>query len=457
MEPSLKPLPTIDKSNAQPILKVLATQRSLLAGMGAMHKELGDVFAITMPGFKPVVLAGPSSARELLVDNRDQFKWRVENDPVTRLLRHGVLVEDGDSHDILRSYMQPALKRSEIERYLPEMLVCTDSVISSWEDGSIKDMLVEMRKLALMVLMQTLFSVDIRPDLERLWEPILRILKFISPGLWIVKPDMPRPGYQTAIDTIDEYLYAIIHQRRLKNSSNEDMLSDLLSRDDMDDDLVRDQMLTMLIAGHDTSTALLSWVLYLLSEHPQVMNAVQQEVDQVLLGEEPDVDSIGRMHYLEQVIKETLRLYPPIHAANRVADSNTSLHGCPVDKGQRVMFSYYLTHRDAKTWEDPEHFDPDRFARDSSRKHVPLSYLPFGGGPRNCIGAAFAQSEAKIILARILQRIALEPVGKKIKIHMGATLEPKPGVRLRISHRLKNRLSEPGKPAITSSKVDHQR
>lgn len=318
-------------------------------------------------------------------------------------------------------------------------------------------MLVEMRKLALMVLMQTLFSVDIRPDLERLWEPILRILKFISPGLWIVKPDMPRPGYQTAIDTIDEYLYAIIHQRRLKNSSNEDMLSDLLSRDDMDDDLVRDQMLTMLIAGHDTSTALLSWVLYLLSEHPQVMNAVQQEVDQVLLGEEPDVDSIGRMHYLEQVIKETLRLYPPIHAANRVADSNTSLHGCPVDKGQRVMFSYYLTHRDAKTWEDPEHFDPDRFARDSSRKHVPLSYLPFGGGPRNCIGAAFAQSEAKIILARILQRIALEPVGKKIKIHMGATLEPKPGVRLRISHRLKNRLSEPGKPAITSSKVDHQR
>jgi cytochrome P450 len=457
MEPSLKPLPTVDKSNAQPILKALATQRSLLAGMEAMHRELGDIFEITMPGFKPVVLSGPSAARELLVENRDQFKWRVENDPVTRLLRHGVLVEDGDSHDRLRSYMQPALKRSEIERYLPEMLACTDSVISSWEDGSTKDMLVEMRKLALMILMQTLFSVDIRPDLERLWEPILRVLKFISPGLWIVKPDMPRPGYQTAIDTIDDYLYAIIRQRRTEESGNEDMLSDLLSRDDMDDDLVRDQMLTMLIAGHDTSTALLSWVLYLLSEHPQVMNAVQQEVDQVLLGEALDVNSIGRMHYLEQVIKETLRLYPPIHAANRVAGSDTRLHGCPVGKGQRVMFSYYLTHRDTKTWEDPEHFDPERFARDRSRKPIPLSYLPFGGGPRNCIGAAFAQSEAKIILARILQQINLEPVGNKIKTHMGATLEPKPGVRLRVSRRLKNRPSEPIESLTSSSKVDHQR
>lgn len=457
MEPSLKPLPKVDKSNAQPILRVLATQRSLLAGMEAMHKELGDIFAITMPGFKPVVLAGPSAARELLVDNRDQFKWRVEHDPVTRLLRHGVLVEDGDSHDRLRNYMQPALKRSEIESYLPLMLACTDSVISSWKDGSTKDMLVEMRKLALMILMQTLFSVDIRPDLERLWQPILRILKFISPGLWIVKPDMPRPGYQTAIDVIDEYLYAIIRQRRLEKSENEDMLSDLLRRDDMDDDLIRDQMLTMLIAGHDTSTALLSWVLYLLGEHPQMMKLVQQEVDQVLLGEDPDVESIGRMHYLEQVIKETLRLYPPIHAANRVAGSDTSLQGCPVEKGQRVMFSYYLTHRDAQNWEDPERFDPDRFARDNSRKHIPLSYVPFGAGPRNCIGAAFAQSEAKIILARILQQVTLEPVGKRIKTHMGATLEPKPGVRLRVSYRMKNHLGEPKESVTVSNKVDQQR
>jgi len=456
MQSSIKPVPTITKSNSLPILKALATQRSLLSGMSAMHKELGNIFEISMPGFRPVVLAGSAGAHEILVDNRYQFKWRVENDPVTHLLRHGVLVEDGDSHDRLRSYMQPALMRSKIENYHEEMLDCCDQVLFSWDNGSTLDMLVEMRKMALMILVRTLFSVDITPHLERLWNPILRILKYISPGLWILRPEFPRLGYQASIETLDEYLYEIIRERRLNGARHDDMLGDLLSRQDLDDDLIRDQMLTMLIAGHDTSTALLSWVLYLLCKHPVVMEKVKSEMDQVLGDELPTKSQLNQLNYMDQIIKESLRLFPPIHAANRVAGSDLNLQGCPVNKGTRVMFSYYLTHRDEQVWVDPERFDPARFERDNAPKVPPFSYLPFGGGPRNCIGAAFAQSEAKVILVRILQNFNLELADKKVQVHMGATLEPRPGVMLRVFKRDKVTTGKAGSGIISNLKVPTQ-
>lgn len=434
----MKPVPTIGKSQARRVLKDLVSQRSLLAGMSAIHQELGNLFAIRMLGFNPVIVAGPAGARELLVSKQQEFKWRMANDPVTRLLRHGVLVEDGESHDRLRSYMQPALKRSRVVHYHTGMLESSDKVISSWDDGSTQDMLVEMRKLALMILMKTLFSVDILPDLERLWDPILRILKYISPGLWIFKPDLIRPGYQSAIREVDEYLFSIIRERRQGKTRPDDMLDDLLRKEDMDDDLIRDQMLTMLIAGHDTSTALLAWTLYLLGKHPEIMERVRNEVDLVLGNKIPTIEELTQLHSVDQVIKETLRLYPPIHAANRVAGSDVNLQGCPVDKGSRVMFSYYLTHRDERVWDEPERFVPERFAYSNARNYPPFSYLPFGGGPRNCIGAAFAQSEVKLILARILQKVDLELVNAQAQVHMGATLEPRPGIVMRVRHREKS-------------------
>jgi cytochrome P450 len=234
------------------------------------------------------------------------------------------------------------------------------------------------------------------------------------------------------------------------------MLGDLLSMQDLDDDLIRDQMLTMLIAGHDTSTALLSWVLYLLCQHPAVMENVKSEVDQVLGDELPTTSRINQLNYLDQIIKESLRLFPPIHAANRMADSDLNLQGCPVSKGTRVMFSYYLTHRDEQVWVDPERFDPARFERDNAPKVPPFSYLPFGGGPRNCIGAAFAQSEVKIILARIVQNFNLELADSKVQVHMGATLEPRPGVMLRVFKRDKVTTSKADSGIISNLKVPTQ-
>ena len=247
-----------------------------------------------------------------------------------------------------------------------------------------------MRRLALMILMETLFSVDIAQDLARLWEPILKVLSYISPGIWLINSKIPRPGYRKAIKELDDYLYAIISERRQNGGDEEDMLADLINQGGMNDDLIRDQMLTMLIAGHDTSTAQLSWALYLLGRHPGVMKRVRDEVDREFGTGEPTLKEINQLHYLEQVLKETLRLFPPIHVGNRIANMDINLGGCPVAEGSRLMLSYYLTQRDEETWNQAEQFNPDRFDRKNNFERSPFSYLPFGGGPRNCIGAAFA-------------------------------------------------------------------
>lgn len=401
-----------------------------------MHRELGNIFEINLPGFQPVVLAGAGVSREVLVTNRQQFKWRNDSDPVTCLLRHGILVEDGAYHDALRGYLQPALQRSRIGMYLPSILTNTDRVMSTWGDGLVLDMLVEMRQLALMILMDTLFGVDIAPELPRLWDSILKVLKYISPGVWLLNSELPRPGYRQAIKELDDYLFSIIQERRLNPDEKDDMLADLISKDDMTDDLIRDQLLTMLIAGHDTSTALLSWALYLLSTHPEAMKHVRKEVDVQLGQRSPSIREISQLHYLDQVIKETLRLYSPIHVGNRTAITDLNLGGYPIEQGTRIMLSFYLTHHDGQYWPDAERFKPGRFERNVPHNHAPFSYLPFGGGPRNCIGATYAQIEAKVILARIIQTFDLELTSPQIVKHMGATLEPYPGVLMRVSRRI---------------------
>jgi cytochrome P450 len=428
------PLPIASGDTGLNVLKGLARERSLLAAMEVMQAEVGPAFQITLPGFQPAVMVGPESNRQILVSEREHFHWRSESDPVTRLLRHGLLVEDGEHHACLRAEMEPVLKKHHVLQHIPDMVAYTDRLLVTWKDGSIKDMLVEMRRVALLIFMGTLLDVEFGPDLERLWNPVLRTIKYISPGLWIVWPDIPRPGYKKALRQIDEYLYGVIQARRADPRGNNDLLGRLIRVPGMGDDLVRDQLLTMLIAGHDTSTALLAWALHLLGTHPGEMAKVQTEVDTVLGGAAPTAEKIKRLSYLDLIIKETLRLFPPIHVGNRIVTEDTTISGYELAAGTRTMVSIYLSHRDERYWDEPGQFRPERFAKDKKRPPA-LTYIPFGGGPRNCIGASFAQIEAKVVLARILQHIKLEDTGRKVRPNMGATLEPHPGVFMRVRRR----------------------
>jgi cytochrome P450 len=425
-------IPTPGNRIALGALRALLAQRNVLAALEVFHAELGDVFRIPLPGFNPVMLVGPEANRFVLVEGRGDLRWRAEQDPITRLLRHGVLVEDGETHDTLRRQMNPALHRRMVADYTEVMGQCTDAVIDAWRAETPVDMLVEMRRITLLILTKTLFGVDMTADLARLWKPILKALHYIAPGLWMVWRDAPRPGYRPALRQLDLYLRRVIADRRSRGVPLDDLLGMLIASG-LPDDLVRDQLLTLIIAGHDTCTALLSWALYELSRRSDIQATAQADVDAVLGAGPPDGEKVGKLRYLEQVMNETLRLYPPVHLGSRIAAADLEFRGYPIPAGQRVVYSIYLTHRDARTWEQPDAFRPERFAGAEARQ--PYAFLPFGGGSRNCIGSAFAQVEIKVVLSRILQRYNLAFTGHLVGMAMGATLEPRPGVRVRVRPR----------------------
>lgn len=395
-----------------------------------MRLELGSVFSPALPGFHPTVLSGPEASHFALVEARYLLNWRNPADPVTGLLRHGLLVEDGAAHDELRRAVMPALHRTQVAAAVGTMWRRTDQVLDTWQGGRTYDMLVEMRRAALLILVDALFHDDFTPYLDPLFTPILELLKFISPGLWLL--GAPRRSAERAAGKIDEYIYALVRQRRSHPLAEDDLISQLIEAG-MDDDLIRDQVLTLFIAGHDTSTALLAWSLYLIGLHPEVQRRLRREVEALPADQPPSPEQLDAADYLGQVVSETLRMYPPIHVGNRLAAEELSVCGYQVPKGERVMVSIYSTHHDPAHWSEPGRFDPGRFA--PGQKHLPYTYLPFGGGPRNCLGANFAQVEARVVLARLLQRYDLTLMRRRVHLHMGATLEPRPGVFLQVRPR----------------------
>jgi len=409
-------------------LRAWRKEKSLLGPLKTMALHLGRFFQIPLPFFSPYVVHGPEANRKVLVTEREKVLWR-NTDPVTDILNRGVLIVDGEEHDRYRKLMEPALHPAILPEYAPLIVSHTEKVASQWQDGAMVDMLVESRKIALLIIMDTLFSKDVSADLPRIWRPILKAIEYISPGTWVLWRKIPRLGFHKPLRELDQYLFEIISNRRQVTAGNGqqstlhryDLLQHLIDAG-LSDQIIRDQMLTMMIAGHDTSTALLAWVFALLGQHPEVYRRLENEVD-----------TLEKSPLLDQVIKEAMRLYPPIHIGNRQVAQELQFDEGTVPAGERLFYSIYLTHHDESIWENAEDFCPERFAH--GRKTPPFSYVPFGGGPRACLGAAFGQAEARIVLTTLLKNHTFEFTNHPIHAHMGATLEPRPGVRMKTKRR----------------------
>lgn len=420
-----------DPQTGLAVLQAFLAEKSPLGPLRVMAERVGRFFQVPLPGFKPYIVFGPEAARKVLVTEREKFLWRNQ-DPVADLLDRGVLVTDGEEHDHYRKLMEPSLHPGKLPGYAAMMRQQTERVSAAWQDGQSVDMLVEGRKIALLIIIQALFSRDAWDDLARIWTPILKAIDYISPGAWILWRRIPRPGYKKHLQALDAYLYEIIAERRTSNLTPDtshrtpDLLQHLIDAG-LPDKTIRDQMLTMLIAGHDTSTALLAWMFALLGQHPDVYAALVRDLDNSEPGQHPPL--------LDQVIKESLRLYPPIHIGNRMVAKDVSFgDGETIPAGARMFYSIYLTQRDPAIWENPDQFQPERFAR--GRTTPPMSFIAFGGGPRACIGAAFGQAEARIVVSYLLQNFDFQPINPhEIHPHMGATLEPRPGVLMKITRR----------------------
>lgn len=419
-------------------LQSLAGGHGPLGALTAVHRALGPVFQLPIPGFNPVVLAGPAAGRFVMLEAGDALSFRLDRDPVAHLLRHGLLIEDGAAHDALRVHVDPALHRRQLAGHLEVIVRRAAQASAGWGAGQVVDALAAMRSATLLILAECLFGVDLEPDLPRLWQPIQQLLKYISPGLWLVWPNAPRPGFGGARRAVDAYLFGLIRARRAQPRPDGDLISTLIAAG-LTDDLIRDQLLTLLIAGHDTSTALLGWALYELGQHPEMQARARAEVraqaaQRGALGQPAlTLASLRNLPYLEAVIKETLRHHPPIHICNRRIVRDVEFGGYRLPAGRRLLFSIYLTQHDPAHWPAPERFDPQRFYQAGAEAaRPPLSYLPFGAGPRFCVGAAFAQLEVRAVLAYLLERFDLAAGPGHVSEEMGATLTPHPAVRLAV-------------------------
>lgn len=406
-------------------------EKSPLGPLRILANHIGYFFQIPLPMFKPYLVFGAESNRKVLITQREKVLWR-NTDPVTDLLGRGVLIVDGEEHDHYRKLMEPSLHASRLAGYLNHMRHHTDKVSAQWRDNEVKDLLVESRKIALLIIFDTLFSKNIWDDIDKIWKPIIKSIQYISPGAWILWRNIPRIGFRKQLKILDEYLFKIIADRRQQmnydlfrfSADSQDLLQHLIDAG-LSDKVIRDQMLTMLIAGHDTSTALLAWTFALLGQHPEIHKQVVEEIDKT--------NNLERVPLLDNVIKESLRLYPPIHIGNRRIAQEMDFDGNKVPKDERLFYSIYLTHRDETVWENAESFCPERFS--NGKKPAGLSYVPFGGGPRVCIGATFGQVEARVVMARLLKLFSFEFTNHKIHPHMGATLEPRPGVLMKVKRR----------------------
>jgi len=414
-------------------LGILLRQRSLLEALEPLRAEMGDVFLLSGPGLQAAVIAGADPAREALVTLRHAFSSRLASDPIARWLRGGMLVADGAAHDTARRMAEPFFRADFLRSRAGSMLRCVDRAITAWPDGAVVELSAAMRRLALEILLETLFDLPAEVA-EWLWDPLQAARAYIAPGLWLLWPGLPRPGYAGPLRQLEERVRAIIRQRRSEGGSD-DLLSAWVRAPHMGEEEVRDQMMTMLIAGHDTVGAWLAWTLAWMAWHPEIQALARQEVDEQLHGNPPDPIALGRLPFLQAVGYEALRLFPPIPVLNRRALIPLTIGGVPIPPGMRVMISIYTIHRHPGLWEDPGRFDPARFMRRDGEDGKGFRYLPFGGGPRFCIGAPLAKLEGFLVMARMLQRVIWEPVPPAPRPRLRATLDPWPGVWVRIRRR----------------------
>jgi len=402
--------------------------RALFGNRVRMLERLGaEIPRIGRAGFGRVniiLINSPDLVQELLVDRNDEF----EKGPVLKvfsrpLLGDGLLNSEGEQHLQRRRLVAPAFAHQRVSKYAEVMYRHSEAAQAAWRDGESIDMAQAMMRLTLGIVGRTLFDVDLLDRADTLGRDITTL------QAWVVRqmrvpfkiPRFPAPA--GALKRLNETIYALIRDRRASGVDKGDLLSMLLLSQDeetgrhLTDDQVRDEAMTLFVAGHETTAQAMAWSWYLLAQHPEQFARLRSE----------------GMPFALQVMKEAMRLYPPAFVMARSALQDTSIGGFPVRKGELILMSQWLLHHDARLFNDPLRFDPDRFLPDREAALPRFAYFPFGGGRRICIGNQFALMEGQIILSTIAPHISLDLLSRQpIGLQPYITLRPKGGVHVRI-------------------------
>jgi cytochrome P450 len=420
--------------------QTLEVWRDMLGFFQRAANEYGNTVEFKFGPYVYVMVNEPEGIRHVLVDNHRNYKKSRNYDGLKLLLGEGLVTSEGDFWRRQRKLAQPAFHRERLAGFAVTMAAATKGMLERWErnvrGGSTVDVHGEMMRVTLDIVGQTLLSTPLDDEAHGIGEAMGVTLRYVNEyavslvrvPAWVPTPKNVR--FARAAKTLDELVLAIIRQRRERpENAGTDLLSmfmavrDEETREQMTDRQLKDEVMTMVTAGHETTANALSWTIYLLSKHPDVARRLHTEIADVLgPNGTPTLELLPKLTYCHAVLSESMRLFPPVWSFEREALADDVVSGFSIPKGAIVGIFPHILHRDPAHWPNPEGFDPDRFLSTSDRPRY--AYLPFGAGPRTCIGNAFAMMEAQIILAMIVQHYRLELVP-------GASVIPEPVVTLR--------------------------
>ena len=364
------------------------------------------------------------------------------------LLGEGLLISEGEVWRRQRRIAAPAFHARRIADFVATMASATETMLARWRTiAQPFDVTAEMMALTLDVISRTMFAADVSRDVatvRRLMDVVvgLRVSLLDLFGLPQWLPRFQPKDFRRAIAEFDALVSRLVAARRAGAADQGDLLGMLLAARDAEtgerlgDKQVRDEALTIFLAGHETTANALSWVWYLLARHPEAEARLHEEVDRVLGGRVPGFADLAQLTWTRMVIEEAMRLYPPAHAISRTAIGEDRIGGVRIPPGSNISISMYMTHRNPNLWSDPERFDPERFTPAAAAQRHRFAYLPFGGGPRICIGSGFALAEAQVIVAMVAQRYQLRLAPDHVVEPIGLiTLRPKTGVQVTLEPR----------------------
>ena len=413
--------------------------------LAELSRRYGDVAAFRMGTRSAVLINHPELINRVLC-SRSCTRSDESRKAMRSFLGDGLLTTEGPLHLRRRRMMAPSFHRDRIRGYTELMCAEAYADIAGWRPNEKRDLYKDMMRITFTIVTRALFSADRRDDAQEVAKALEVIMPWaiLGAGMANVIPSLPviyPPRGKAAIARLNRLVLEIVARRRAEGGDRGDLLSMLLATRDEDgsaltDQDICDEALTLIVAGHDTTANTLTWAWHLLTQNPEVQEALYQEVQRVVGERALTPEDLPKLPLVEQVIHETLRLYPVIWLGDRVPQQDIELGGYTIPKGSEVVFSMYVTQRDERFFPDPERFDPARFSPARIGSIPDGAYFPFGAGVHKCIGFTFALMEARIILATMVQRFAISAIrGHKVRKILGLVMTPAGGFPVRLSAR----------------------
>ena len=412
-------------------------------------KNHGDVVRMRFFYLTVHFLYDPVHIEYVLSTNARNFiKSRSLRTPFfRRLVGQGLLTSEGEVWKRQRRLAQPAFHRQRISAYGDVMVEYTRRMIANWQAGEQRDIHRDMMHLTLEIVVKTLFDADVSKDADKVGNVLSRlVMPFASQATlkWIADNRLPTSTHRSFfrdVNEIDAIVYRIIHERRTSGIDQGDLLSMLLAAHDEDGSQMtnrqlRDEVMTLFLAGHETTALTLSWAWYLIARDPEVERKFHEELDQVLGGRLPVASDLPRLKYTEMIAKESMRLYPPAYGVGRQAVEDCEIGGFRIRRGAQLFMFQWVTHRDPRFFPDPEQFKPERWTEEFTSSLPKYAYFPFGGGPRVCIGNYFAMMEIVLLMATIGQRFRFSVEQQRpVELLPAMSLRPKDGINVTVETR----------------------